>query len=263
MRWAAGRVWQASGASRTASLQPRLAGRAAQPLSCLTSRRPPAASPPRPQAILNGILLTYKPDVTRALIAFARHPGESDAVVAQRWRDVAVSRGVVPGRGGVGSGVSRSTFASHRACITPPLRPPRLQAATRVTREQAEALLPLYRDLCAKEASLAANSRVSMGTLAQIQEALSQQLLALDESLGASALQYLKLFEAAGQLSHQPDTALMYLIQFYGAAGVVEWRGRLCGRVCLRGCLVIQQPTPLPCPRRLQASACRRCKRRG
>lgn len=50
-------------------------------------------------------------------------------------------------------------------------------------------------------------------------QALSQQLLALDQSLSASALQYVSLFDAAGQLSHQPDSALWILAKLYGAAG--------------------------------------------
>lgn len=35
----------------------------------------------------------------------------------------------------------------------------------------------------------------------------------------AASLQYLSLFDAAGQLSHQPDAALWILAKMYGAAG--------------------------------------------
>ena len=45
----------------------------------------------------------------------------------------------------------------------------------------------------------------------------------------ASSLQYLSVFDAAGQLSHQPDAALWVLAKLYGAAGGHRGWAQCCG----------------------------------
>ena len=77
-------------------------------------------------------------------------------------------------------------------------------------------------------AALAADSAASLGTLAELQELLSTSLQSLDAGLGAASAAYLRLFEAAGQLSQQPNAAVMILMQFYARAGACE--GCLGGR---------------------------------
>ncbi|EFN59061.1 hypothetical protein CHLNCDRAFT_137778 [Chlorella variabilis] len=86
-----------------------------------------------------------------------------------------------------------------------------------VSREQTQLLLPAYRTYCDRMQQLGADTAASLAALRELQQNLNAQVL--ESGLSAGVQQYLRVFEAAGQLSHQPNAALLITMEFMSTSG--------------------------------------------
>ncbi|KAL4436565.1 hypothetical protein ABPG75_003704 [Micractinium tetrahymenae] len=142
------------------------------------------------RALLHTLMLHHRPDIYRRLLGHTRMPEDTPEQTAARWRQAALAMGC--------------------------------------TRAQAVQLRQRYDEYCAKLARLSRECQLSMRALTRAAEEAQQQLgpttggsFLADVSLRSMMQQYLRLYEAAKQLSKQPDTALVVLLELHVAAGAI------------------------------------------
>lgn len=128
---------------------------------------------------LGNILTSHKPEVLQSLWDFSRLPGETEEQERRRWREVAIGM--------------------------------------QMSAEEVQCLVPLFQTYCERMQQLSADTAASLETLQEVQQHLTDKML--ESTLSTAAKQYLRVFDAAGQLHRQSHAALFVTMDFFNSAG--------------------------------------------